>query len=195
MNKGRPREFDEDATIERVMQSFWRRGYEETTFEQLVADSGLSRSSLYNAFGGKDDLFKKAFDLYVDREKEEFIASLNDTENGGENLRSLIQTFRDPYNPRSKDCLLQKTTLRNAADGGKPKHEKRIADCLSGIWNGFVQAMTNMRRKKPKRLTDRERAALLVATMFGISVICRNGRNKDLVNAITDGAAKLIEEK
>lgn len=194
MKKGRPREFDEAATLERVMNSFRKHGFHETTFEQLVADSGLSRSSLYNAFGGKDELFRKAFDLYVECEEEEFVKALNDQEQGGEFLRSLIQTFREPCSPRSKDCLVQKTMLRNAADAGKPKHEKRLSEILGEIWKGFERAISNLRRKKPKPMTDKERAAVLIAVMYGISVICRNGRNKELVDAITDGTAKLIEE-
>ena len=194
MAKGRPREFDEDATLERVMNSFRRHGFHETTFEQLVADSGLSRSSLYNAFGGKDELFKRAFDLYVEREEEEFVQVLNDEKAGGEFLRSLVQTFREPFNPRSKGCLVQKTMLRNAADAGKPKHEKRLTGVLKEIWSGFERAMSHIRRKKPKPMTQKERAAILLAVMYGISVICRNGRNKELVDAITDGTAKLIED-
>ena len=194
MGRGRPREFDEDATLERVMHTFWKRGYDETTFEQLVADSGLSRSSLYNAFGGKDELFRKAFDLYVEREEDEFVGMLSDDEQGGEYLRSLVQTFRDPYNPRSKGCLVQKTMLQNAADGGKPSHEKRLAECMHRVWEGFRKALRSRRRKKPKKMTERERAALLVAIMYGITVICRNGRHQELVKAISDGTAKLIED-
>ena len=195
MNKGRPREFDEEATLERVMNSFWKHGFDETTFEQLVADSGLSRSSLYNAFGGKDELFKKAFALYIEKEEETFIGALNDESSGGEYLRSLVQTFREPYNPRSKGCLLQKTSFRNAAEGGKPKHARRLYECLLGICGGFRNAMANMKKKKPKKISPDERAAMVVAIMFGIGVICRNGRNQELVNAITDGTAKLIEQE
>lgn len=194
MNRGRPREFDEDATLERVMHTFWKRGYDETTFEQLVADSGLSRSSLYNAFGGKDKLFEQAFDLYVEREEDEFVGGLSDEKEGGEFLRRLVQTYREPYNPRSKGCLVQKTMLRNAAEGGKPKHEKRLLDCMTRVWDGFRNALSTMSRKKPKKMTEKERAAVLVAIMYGISVICRNGRHKELVDSIADGTAKLIEE-
>ena len=51
---GRPRKFDEEEVLARILELFRTHGYENTTLEQLVAESGLSKSSLYNAFGGKD---------------------------------------------------------------------------------------------------------------------------------------------
>ena len=196
MNKGRPREFDETDVLERVMNSFWRHGYENTTFEHLVSESGLSRSSLYNTFGGKDELFKKAMELYSEQEIEEFLHQLTDPESGGEYLRTLTQTFREPFDPRSKGCLSLKTILGNAAAGKGPSSERRIPKMLTKFWQAYQTAIANLKpkRTKPKPISLKEKAAVLLAIKFGIAVIARNGRNKDLVDSITDGTAKLLED-
>jgi pimeloyl-ACP methyl ester carboxylesterase len=34
----RPREFDDDQTLERVMRTFWQHGYKNTSIEHLAAD-------------------------------------------------------------------------------------------------------------------------------------------------------------
>lgn len=64
---GRPREFDIDAALERAMKLFWRQGYEGTSMADLTSVLGITRPSLYAAFGSKRDLFLKALDLYETR--------------------------------------------------------------------------------------------------------------------------------
>src|ERR1700677_2805326 len=61
---GRPREFDIDKALERAMELFWRQGYEGTSLSDLTRELGLTRTSLYAAFGSKEALFLKALDLY-----------------------------------------------------------------------------------------------------------------------------------
>ena len=62
----RPREFDETAALAAAMECFWRRGYEATSVRDLTTSMGLSAPSLYNAFGGKQELFSRALERYLD---------------------------------------------------------------------------------------------------------------------------------
>lgn len=64
---GRPREFDSDAVLERAMQAFWAKGFKATSLDDLCAATGLSRSSLYAAFGGKRALLHKSLDRYEEQ--------------------------------------------------------------------------------------------------------------------------------
>jgi AcrR family transcriptional regulator len=61
MNRGRPRIFDPDLVLENAMQLFWSKGYEATSLQDLLATTGLSKSSLYESFGNKQRLFEVAF--------------------------------------------------------------------------------------------------------------------------------------
>ncbi len=63
----RPREFDADAALERAMQAFWAKGYKATSFDDLCTATGLSRSSLYAAFGGKRALLHRSLDRYQEQ--------------------------------------------------------------------------------------------------------------------------------
>ncbi len=62
----RPREFNEDEALEVAMQVFWSKGYEATSLSDLTEAMGLSKSSLYDTFGCKHDLFLAAMDRYRD---------------------------------------------------------------------------------------------------------------------------------
>lgn len=63
----RPREFNTDAALERAMQAFWAKGYKATSLDELCAATGLSRSSLYAAFGGKRALLHRSLDRYQEQ--------------------------------------------------------------------------------------------------------------------------------
>jgi AcrR family transcriptional regulator len=72
--KGRPREFDLDTALAAALRVFWRRGYEGACMTELTEAMGITRPSLYAAFGNKEALFGKALDLY-EREKLAFMAT------------------------------------------------------------------------------------------------------------------------
>lgn len=60
----RLKQFDEQEILTRAMKLFWKQGYHATSMDNLVKFLGISRASLYGTFGGKKDLFNKAFEHY-----------------------------------------------------------------------------------------------------------------------------------
>lgn len=70
--KGRPREFCVNEALAAALIVFWRRGYEGASMTELTAAMGITKPSLYAAFGNKEALFHKALDLY-EREKLAYV--------------------------------------------------------------------------------------------------------------------------
>ncbi len=64
MSRGRPRTFDLENAIEQAMLLFWKKGFDATSLRDLTNALGISRPSLYAAFGSKEGLFKLALDRY-----------------------------------------------------------------------------------------------------------------------------------
>ncbi|MGZ0145833.1 TetR/AcrR family transcriptional regulator [Kribbella sp. WER1] len=62
----RPRTFDEDRAVDAAMRVFWTSGYEATSTQDLCTATGLGRSSIYNTFTSKRDLFDRALRRYVE---------------------------------------------------------------------------------------------------------------------------------
>lgn len=56
--------FDKQEILEKAMFLFWRKGYYNTSIQDLVDHLQINRSSLYNTFGGKKALFHKAFQFH-----------------------------------------------------------------------------------------------------------------------------------
>ena len=61
---GRPREFDLGEALERAMNVFWLKGYDGSSLDDLQNAMGISRPSLYHAFGDKRSLFLKCLTHY-----------------------------------------------------------------------------------------------------------------------------------
>ena len=63
---GRPREFDLYHALENALHVFWEKGYEGASMADLTEAMGITKPSLYAAFGNKEELFRKALDSYVE---------------------------------------------------------------------------------------------------------------------------------
>jgi len=61
---GRHREFDVGKVLDTAVSVFWRKGYEGTTYADLVAAAGVERPALYSAFGNKESLFRRVLERY-----------------------------------------------------------------------------------------------------------------------------------
>lgn len=124
MAKGRPRTFDINRAIDQAMMVFWRKGFEGATLDDLTEAMGISRPSLYAAFGNKEALFLKSLDRYressasyLQRALQKPVARevFEDLLNGAINLQS------DPLNPGG--CLFVQGALAVGANAESMRAE------------------------------------------------------------------------
>src|SRR4028118_8402 len=94
--KGRPREFCVEQALAAALGVFWTKGYEGSSLSDLTQAMGITRPSLYAAFGNKEELFRKALDLY-EREKlayvSEALAAPTSREVVGRLLKGALETL------------------------------------------------------------------------------------------------------
>jgi AcrR family transcriptional regulator len=77
-SRGRPPVFDRAIALQEAMKLFWERGYEGTSFDDLIAAMGISASSFYNSFSSKEALYCEATRSYLEWSGQWFFAILND---------------------------------------------------------------------------------------------------------------------
>jgi len=77
--RGRPREFDKEEVLLSALRVFWQKGYEGASLTDLTEAMGITRPSLYAAFGNKEALFLQALDLY-ERDKLAYIGEAIDAQ-------------------------------------------------------------------------------------------------------------------
>lgn len=96
----RPSSFDREAAIEAAMQQMWRNGYEGSSVKAISEKLGITRSSYYNAFGSREELFKEALAVYFAQSPDAVLhGELPDTPI----LVLLTRTFRAICKARASD--------------------------------------------------------------------------------------------
>src|SRR5829696_8134397 len=88
----RPKQFDPDAAAQEAMEAFWERGYAATSVNDLLAEMGLNRGSLYGTFGDKKKLFLAALEKYAEQRGGEFREALARPGSAKSAIRDFIAT-------------------------------------------------------------------------------------------------------
>lgn len=93
------------------MRVFWTRGYEATSLEDLLAEMGLSKSSFYQTFGSKAELFQKCLEHYRDMSAQILQASLAGSSTGWDFIRKTLEGVADSTGKKMgrAGCLLMNT--------------------------------------------------------------------------------------
>ncbi|RRQ22690.1 TetR/AcrR family transcriptional regulator [Thiohalobacter thiocyanaticus] len=64
MERGRPRNFNIEQALDAALDVFWRNGYQNASLTELTRAMGISKPSLYSAFGNKEQLYLKTLQRY-----------------------------------------------------------------------------------------------------------------------------------
>ncbi|TGD96063.1 TetR/AcrR family transcriptional regulator [Methylobacterium nonmethylotrophicum] len=164
------RQFDEQAVLERALALFWRQGPAATSMPALAQATGVQRGSLYNAYGDKEALFLKAFDLYAAR----FLSAV---ENGlvGRDARAVLERFFEAAianmtaGSPSRGCLTTKTA--NDGSLAEPRIRERVQGLIRDLEALVAGALAPLEGELT--LSVAETATLAVAFTRGLAVMER----------------------
>lgn len=109
---GRPKAFDREAAIQTIMNDMWKLGYEALSVKAISERLGITRSSFYNAFNSREDLFKEVLQEYY---KDPLTRELARPESKPKSVaKALTHEFRSICKARASDqeargCLVVKS--------------------------------------------------------------------------------------
>ncbi|MFB4281726.1 MULTISPECIES: TetR/AcrR family transcriptional regulator [unclassified Nonomuraea] len=184
----RPRMFEEERAVEAAMRAFWTAGYEATSTQDLCAATGLGRSSIYNTFASKHDLFEKSLRHYMD-ERNATLARLMDGELPiKEKIRTVLWWAVEPDPGDPKGCLVVNTLVElgprdpDIAELLRRDTAKRVET---------VRAAIEAARARGEIEVDRDPLALanfVSATVSGLRVAARGGAGRATLESIANVA-------
>lgn len=102
MSIGRPLEYDPVKVLDAAMEMFWRRGYEGTSLNDLLIATGLSKSSFYQAFNSKHEVFRRALAHYCDELTARLRDKLLAADSGWDFIEGVMMTAVSEA--RESDC-------------------------------------------------------------------------------------------
>lgn len=194
--RGGVKAFDDADALDRAMIAFWHGGYAATGLGEIERVTGLNRSSLYNAFGSKDALFRATLDRYAETVAVPGLVPLDmpDAREGiVEMLRRRAVRMTDGALPPG--CLFSRTTLERGHEDGDTGEVTRArqtwflrrveAAVVRGQNEGTVRGDAD-----PTVL-----AASIVALSHGMAVMSRARAPAEAIAALVDAADDLLQPR
>jgi len=179
----RNREFDPKAALEKAMKLFWKKGYTDTSIDDLVETTGVSRYGLYGEFGSKRELFLASLDHYQDTAVKEYFGIVEQPGAGLREIRAYCEKLVDIYSqPAGKLGCLVCNTATDIAPHDKGV-EKKVKFAIERMTAGFGLALKNAKKRGEVRndLDIKQAADFLTGTLLGASVMARSGAGKQMI--------------
>lgn len=191
---GRPREFELDVAARDAMNVFWDRGYEGASLPDLIEGTGLSRGSLYKAFGDKKGLLLAALDLYMDKGLQATADLLSRQGSAREAIRASLMRLAalSSGDAGRRGCLIvAMATEVGTHDPDIAERTGRMFHRLQQLYAEAIargQASGEIARRDPQVL-----AHFLVCQIQGMRVLGKTGVGETDMTALVDIAMRILD--
>lgn len=176
------------------MNQFWAGGYFATSLQDLLNCMRLSKSTLYQSFGNKEQLFVRCIQHYEHQLDQMLKARLEDASSGIEFVRSLIDSVIDEAEKTNpKGCLLVNTA--NELAGREETIAQAVTHALNKIRFHLRVAIERARDEGDVAPdTDLDQASdYLVAGISGLRTMVKAGTDRQSLSKVADLLMKTLK--
>jgi TetR/AcrR family transcriptional repressor of nem operon len=190
---GRPRQFEPDEVLDKAMMLFWRQGFEKTSMQELVEQTGIHKRSMYDTFGDKHNLFLMALSRYADMaERDQRQVAARDS-NGRQLIRELLESSVVATQEGLSGCMLVNCATEVAVYDNLAA--TRVRDNFARSEKLIAQIVRRGQEKMD--IPDKYDAASLGSIIFnawvGIRVQARNGTPASKLQKMVDNVMVLFD--
>ena len=148
----RPKGYDLEAVLDNAVNTFWEKGYEATSIQDLVDSMGIQRASLYSAFGSKQQLFLAVLDRYGDIVVSQLIQALDSHDSGKESMWLFFQRVIDQILSAGpwRGCLITNSAVEIGLSDIATR--EKVIHLLGQIEQGFYKTL--VRAKAADEIDD-----------------------------------------
>jgi len=184
---GRPREFDSEQALDAAMHLFWRQGYEATSMQNLLDTMQLSKSSLYQTFGSKHELFQQCINQYRRMMTTELQQQFDAAISGREFIEKFFMMITDrAKNPANRiGCLVMNTATELA------QRDKEIGKLIKLGTENFTKIFTQAVKRAQQEgdvSADKNPQALgyfLMSNLSGLNSMAKAGASQAVLKDIS----------
>jgi len=190
----RTKDFDEREVLNKAICLFWHKGYNGTSMQDLVDALNISRSSLYDTYTDKRNLYLLSLAHYQESGAAKLTEVVNSARPAKAKIKQLLDLVTDDLlsDKQHKGCFMVNAEVETAAHDEKVreivrKNEKHIEETFrQAIQAG--QKSGEITGKKDARALAR----FLLNTVKGIRVSAKSTTDKTIFNDIINTALSVL---
>ena len=191
----RARTFDPSTALKQAVELFASKGYSETSMEDIVKATGVSRYGIYGTFGSKRELFEQALDRYADSMGKQAFLRLLEPDASLEHIRRIFQERVEDMccQEENKGCLFIHTAMELAPQDDDLRDV--LQKFMSRMGKLFAVGLDSAKERGEVRADLDVKAAgeLLTSTMFGLAVLGRSGFQRKTLDEIVENTLKAMQ--
>lgn len=187
-SRGRPREFDMDAVLDKAVQVFSERGYHGTSITDLTRAMKLAQGSIYKAFGDKQGVFVAAFRHYRAVRTEKLRKAIGPDGTGLQRLRRALEFYvaSTQGDEGRRGCLVA------GSAAGLSTFEPEVAGHITEALVRNETVLRDLIREGqqdgsiPAHIDGEAAARMMLCFVQGMRLVGKTGRSReDMLAAVT----------
>ncbi|MBJ6724454.1 TetR/AcrR family transcriptional regulator [Geomesophilobacter sediminis] len=187
--------YDPDAALDAALEVFWSQGYEATSLQDLLTAMDLSKSSFYQAFGSKKELFLRCMGRYRQRIGTRLRKLLDERKSGLAFIETVLLSSanesRQPLELR-RGCLLMNT----ASEFAQKDREiaLHVANGFEGLRTILIEAVRlgQAAGEIAASLDPGQAGSYLISTLGGLKTVVKGGADEQQVREIVAVALRAL---
>jgi AcrR family transcriptional regulator len=175
------------------LEVFWKKGYDGSGLTELTSAMGITKTSMYAAFGNKEQLFRKVVERYTAGPASYGFRALDEPtarEVAGALLHGAVRATTRSEVPSG--CLGVQSAL-TTGDSGLPARQVLIEwrnDAVTRLAERYQRSLAE--GDLPEGQNPFTLATLVMTLAYGISVQAASGRTNSELHAVVDVAMSTI---
>ncbi len=182
----RTKKFDKTEVLAAAASIFQQKGYNGTSMDEVLRATGLSRSSLYDSFGDKHNLYIQSLEYYKHNNQALSDKIEEKPVNGLQKIDFLFKNVVDHLiaHPDDNGCLLVNAAAEMSKQCFKTQqvicnNKDEVQELLTG-WLNDAQSRNILKLSKPTK----NYSQFLYNTLLGLRVMSQSGATKQELNNV-----------
>ena len=184
----RTRAFDPTTALSKVVDLFSSKGYSETSMDDIVRATGVSRYGIYGTFGSKRELFEQALERYADGMGRQSFLRLLEPDTSLAQIRAIFDERVDAMCSagENRGCMLSHTAMELAPHD--PEIKGVLQKFLKRMSKTFAVGLESAKEmgEVKKDLDTRAAGEFLTGAIFGLTVLARSGFSRTTLDSFVD---------
>ncbi len=191
----RLKEFEPEEALLKAVYVFWEKGYSNTSIEDLVNHTGVSRKGLYTTFGNKHALFMQSLKHYYHKMSDNLQRCLRTDDSSVDTIRTYFLQFKKMHHSTEGKigCFICNTAQELALE------DEEVREWLQSYWQRletlFAQALRNSvtSGQLPEDFDINKHASYYVCIVQGLANLARAQTPKSRLDNYIDMSLALLE--